>query len=323
MFKNNRLTQPVLIGVILSVIIAIIAFGANRVYASEMTQTDQSSTTASIKWDAPEGGDIACYFIGWGDDFKAAKKMVDSQNNKISAGYSSYTIEDLKPGHKYVVYITYKVKTSGVIQPLVEDGVIHTGPAKVTGVKVLSVDNIAKTMTFSWKTQEGASGYEYTLKNAAGKTVKKDRVVSGTESLIKLDIDNKDFYKFSVRAYSNRFGKDVYGASSSVIYAAAQPEITKASVSDKGLSLTWNNVKGAKNYTVYISRLETSGYKKVTTTSKNTYLLKKFTGSKIDRYNNYYIYVIADTKKDGKTYKSFKNMYNAVKGNQIAAHVFE
>lgn len=323
MTKTNRFNPVLIAGTAISTLLLILALGAIKVSAAEMKQTDQSSTTATITWDKPDESDVACYYIGYGEDFKAAKNMLDTQKKKISVGYSSYTIEELKAGQKYVVYIAYKHKSSGVIESLVEDGIIHTGPAKVTGIKLSDLSNGLKNATFTWQTQEGASGYEYIVKDNAGKTVAKDVVNTGSESLVKINIDTKDFYKFQVRAYSNRFEKMVYGEWSTAVYFGAQPELTKANAKRSGLSLTWNKIKGAKSYTVYVSTSEKSGYKKITTTTKNTYTVKKLSSSQISKTQNYYVYIIANTKNGSKTYKSFKNMYNAVKGNQIATHVFD
>lgn len=323
MIKTLKTNPALVVTVVIGALFMFLAFGPIKINAGDMKQVDQSSTTATISWETTDESDVACYYIGYGDDFKSAKELLDTHKKKISAGYSSYTIEGLKPGHKYVVYLAYKHKSSGVIESLVEDAVIHTGPAKVTGVKLMDLGNALKNATFSWITQEGASGYEYVVKNSSGKTVIKDVLNTGTDSLVKFDIDTNELYKFQVRAYSNRFDKMTYGDWSAAVYFCAQPEITKANATSKGLSLTWSKIKGAKNYTVYVSRSEKSGYKKVTKTTKNTFLLKKFSGSKIDKNKNYYIYIIADTKKSGKTYQSFKNMYNTVKGNQIASHIFD
>ncbi len=72
----------------------------------------------------------------------------------------------------------------------------------------------------------------------------------------------------------------------------------------KVIPLSWKKVKGAKNYTVYMSTNEKSGYKKITTTKKTSFKVKKFKKKALKYNKNYYFRIVANRKSGKKTIKS-------------------
>ena len=72
----------------------------------------------------------------------------------------------------------------------------------------------------------------------------------------------------------------------------------------KTLTASWKKVAGATSYTVYVSTKQKSGYKKVTTTKKESYKITKYGKKKLSSNKKYYVYVVANTKVGKTTYKS-------------------
>ena len=106
-------------------------------------------------------------------------------------------------------------------------------------------------------------------------------------------------------------GKKLYGKASSKFYAVPQPKITSvdSDVKQYSFHLKWKKVKGATRYTIYASKQQDSGYKKVATVKTNSYVFKKFNGSTINTLNNpYYLKVVTNAKIKKKKVKS-ENYY--------------
>ena len=74
-----------------------------------------------------------------------------------------------------------------------------------------------------------------------------------------------NFYKVKVRAYAlNSKNEKMYGSWSSWKYVSPQPDVTKIknNKSKKGIQISWDKIKGANRYVVYVSTKKDSGYKK-------------------------------------------------------------
>lgn len=276
----------------------------------KLEQKDQTSTSVLVAWEEPFNCDG--YYIGWGETTQDAAKMVEAKKFTKPAGYSSHNITGLKPGTKYYVCISYKVKFSDYAEKLVQDAVIYTLPEKVTGLKTTYLNYYLKDTTVSWKQQTGVAGYEYMLKNASGKIVEKGSVSSPTETKVKLDVTNNQFYSVSVRAFTEITGKKAYGAWSSPLYLGSQPVVKSIKATSNGIKMSWNKISGATNYTVYVSTSPKKGYKKAVTTKTNSCTIKKVNGKYVGKTGTYYVYVIANK---GKT-AGAKVFYTKVKGTK-------
>lgn len=282
-------------------------------------QTNININSVTLSWDAPDRPEK--YYFGWGETETEARTMVEKKTKKGDGALSTHTITGLKPGTKYYVCISYKVGTSDYITPIVKDFVVYTLPSgKTTGLKCDGIDQALSTATLSWKEQTGVSGYEYKL-IGGGKTLSDKTVAAGTTQ-VTLDINKNTFYSFKVRAYSTRSGKTVYGSWSSVYNFGPQPELINATASKSGLALKWNKISGVKNYTIYVSKTPNKGYKKVDTTTKTSYTVKSLAGSKFNKSNTYYVYIIANKTVKGKTISSIKSSYSAIKDSTITPGVF-
>ncbi len=320
MKKTNKLT--LFLVPVIAILLWIMFLPQNvKAEVIKCSQKDQTTNSVTLQWEEPSNPEK--YFFGWGETTQEAKAMVEKKEDYCAAGFTTHTIKGLKPGTKYYVCINYRVSAGNYISPIVTDFEVYTLPSgKTTGLKCDSINQTIGQATISWKEQTGVSGYEYVVTDATGKKIK-DTTENAGNTQVKIDINNKSFYTFKVRAFCDKTGKRVYGKWSDAKAFGAQPTIIKASGSKNGLSLTWSKLKDAKDYTVYVTRDIESGFQKITTTKNNKYTLKKYKGKSIDEYNTYYVYVIANKSVSGKIVKSYKNIYSEIKNNQITPHTFE
>ena len=109
-----------------------------------------------------------------------------------------------------------------------------------------------------------------------------------------------------MRAYVELSGGTTkYGAWSNWSYTSRQPELEIKNVGG-GQKLTWNKVDGAKNYTVWVSTREKTGFKKVKTTTKRALTVKKCGKSALKSGRTYYYTIVANKKIGKKTYQGSK-----------------
>ncbi len=319
MEKLKKIALSILPIMVVAIVCAFNSTDAKAV-VGPFKQIDQTASSVTVQWEEPEY--VKEYYFGWGETMQEAKASVDKKSDKCKAGFTTHTISGLKAGTKYYIYISYLVDVSNYVKPLVTDGEAYTLPGKTTGLKCESITQQLGQAVISWKEQTGVSGYEYKITDSNKKSVSGYTAAPG-DTQIKVEIKDSNFYTIKVRAYNDRTGKRVYGKWSETLNFASQPIITSANGSKKGLTLKWSKVPDAKNYTVYVSRSADSGYKKVTTTTKNTYKLTKLNGKAVDEANHYYIYVIASKTVNGKTVKSNKNTYTHVQGSVVSQYTFE
>ena len=112
-----------------------------------------------------------------------------------------------------------------------------------------------------------------------------------------------NFYKVKVRAYAlNSKNEKMYGSWSSWKYVSPQPDVTKIknNKSKKGIQISWDKIKGANRYVVYVSTKKDSGYKKFQITGKNSTTITKYGKNKLKSGKTYYFYVVAQKKVDNK-----------------------
>lgn len=146
-----------------------------------------------------------------------------------------------------------------------------------------------------------SDGFEYELLSYDNKSI-----VKGSYSGYKhVDISNKYFKKYQFfRARVRNFvslnnGTRIFTPWSDWEWYGRNPDITKIKRSGNGLKLSWKKMKGVTNYTVYASTKEKSGFKKVVTTKKTSYVVRKIKNKKLSSKKRYYFYVVAN-KKVGK-----------------------
>ena len=179
-------------------------------------------------------------------------------------------------------------------------------PGKPGSVKLSK--GTGKTLTFSWKKQTGASGYEVTLYKGSKKV--KTATTTKTQYQFKTLKENTQ-YSFHVRAYKTINGSKKYGNASSkltVKTASKAPTNLKITVGKKSATLKWKKTSGVTGYEVYTSGKSNSGFKKVATVKGAAKV--KYTKKKLKASKTYYFKVRSYTTKNGQ--KSYSN-YTSVK----------
>ena len=197
-------------------------------------------------------------------------------------------------------------------------------PAVPTGLGFYGQNNTE--FGFSWALDSnivmyGADynfGYELVVMNTKGKvigTYDKNSINNGYDTnfrtannKIYMAITNKKLtkqpFKFKVRAYVyDEAGNKLYSdySSDKVVVPRARIKKFKASSRSSG-KITWQKIKGAKSYSVYVASSETGKYKKKGTTSSTSYTVKNMSLGK-----RYYVYVVANgVKIKKKKYNSAK-----------------
>ena len=286
-------------------------------------QIAAGKTSITIKWDTPS--DLLPTETLLNFKVQLNKASDGSKNLKtvatLDASARSCEITGLKAGTKYNVMVYYDLygKNHLTVAPNEPPSTrlvgyqwgVGTLPANVTGLRLKSWSPAVKKMKVTWTRQTGADGYEYLCRKSNGATFKKGTVTGGKTYVILSKVKDTMCYSFHVRAYTTIGGKKYYGAWTSPLWCCAQPQITKAKVSGKKLSVKWKKVSGATSYAVYVSTKPKSGYKLTMTLpgSKKSAVLKKFKGKKFKNSAVYYVYVRALKSVDGKTFSSKKIRY--------------
>ena len=169
--------------------------------------------------------------------------------------------------------------------------VLTTAPA-VKGLKLASWDVKSNIVTLQWNnTAKYENGYQIEIYKADNKLVKTYNIYgrrAKSKTFILKSVKNTPF-QYRVRTYTFMNGEKQYGAWSDLAYAIPQANVSAAKVSNNAVKLSWKKVPGAKNYTVYRATKEGGKFKKVATTKKAAYTVKK-----LKTYKDYYFYVKAN-----------------------------
>lgn len=198
-----------------------------------------------------------------------------------------------------------------------------TQPATPGGLGVYSQDNkkIAVDFTFDsnlpyYSPENPASfGYEVTVSNLKGKVINIFNTNTDGSSFLKEDdntlallLRGKKYmnqgFKFKVRSFvCDQYNQPVYSEYSKEKVVIPRPVVhTLKALSKSSGKITWNKIKGAKKYTVYLSNNNGKKYKKYKSTSSNSLVINNM---QLDKY--YTVYVMAeDVKYNKKKLKSTK-----------------
>ena len=156
----------------------------------------------------------------------------------------------------------------------------------------------ADTITLKWNKVIGATGYRvyvYNTKTGKYKTVK---TTAGTTCTVK-KLKSGTAYKYAVKAYTKTSdGETIWAENSVKITTATKPATLKVKVTagSKKATLSWNEVRGATGYQVYM-KAPGESYKKIKVTTDSKYTVKSL--------------------KKGKTYKFRVRAYSKVDGKYI------
>ena len=264
----------------------------------------------SVSFDALEG--IENYYATFGNNETFISNSENNETISLSfkAAKGSLITDDIK------VYPITEDITEFDISSLDEDScysipadslkLIPVAPDKVT---VSEAFPTLGDVTMSANRAPYADGVQYKVIKQGKKTLKK-KTVKYKKSTTKViyqtitGVDNKKFYKVKIRSYINFNGKKKYGAWETR-YITNQVNLSGESVGlNNCISLKWDKIKGAKNYTIYASTKSSKDFKKIATLKGNKKNIKKVSGKNLSSGKKYYFYVIANKKSGGKTYSS-------------------
>ncbi len=277
---------------------------------TNLKQTKADSKSATFTWKKVTGANMYIVDYRKGNGEWKSKALGNVNSFKISGSKNSkYSVS---------VYAIRKSKSGFQAEnPSAVSGTVATLPTKITKVKMLTSGETGKpnagSVYFSWSANNAAAGYEYIIygsnnKKMFGKTINPSstKVVKIASSKLK----NDQFMKIKVRGYVFVNGKKKPGEWSDDCWFAKFPKKGKLDKdASKGIKVSWSKMKGANDYTIYISTNRESGYKKAMTTKKNSCIIKKCNGSKLVSGRTYYIKIVANKKVKGKTYKSDNTWY--------------
>lgn len=182
--------------------------------------------------------------------------------------------------------------------------------ATPTGLTLVSASD--SKVVIRWNGVDGAKGYAVeraTDPNGKWKEIKKN--TSSTE-YSDTDIDGGTTYYYRVRAFKKsgflNLGK-TYSDYSSYVKTIIDPAQVKGlmavTAGATSIKLAWDTSKGAQGYQVYMFDPSINDFKKIATTSKNTYTVRKLTGR-----TGYKFKVRSYHKLNGVKYSPFSNELN-------------
>lgn len=180
---------------------------------------------------------------------------------------------------------------------------INLIPSKPGNIYVSNYWGSLKEIQAKWDQSMFADGYQVEVYRANDKKPM-STLQTSFESVYAKNINEKNFYKIRVRAYTTINGQIKYGQWSDYVHLAQQPKVKLKKVGSKKLKVSWNKVNGATSYTVYMSTKKDSGYKKVKTLKKTSLTVKKFKKKALKKNKTYYVYVVANKKVGKKNIKS-------------------
>lgn len=263
--------------------------------ASSSTVVQTKATTSS-------------FTLSWGKITNAKyyniyyRKSTSSTTDSLMMYSPSVVVNHLSANSKY--YVSVKAYTSkGTLLASTGTFTCKTLPGQ-PGFRGKSTNHSTGKMTLYFKTPSNAAVEGYRVKYTNVKTKGNKTLTTSNLSYCYLPLKYSAYYKVEVNGYITLNGKKVYSAKRT-IYLAQQPKIYKKSATKSTMTVRWNKVAGATNYSVYVSTSPNSGYKKVKTTTGTTYTK---TGMKIGKY--YYMYVVANRRVGSTTYKSPADYYS-------------
>lgn len=264
----------------------------------------RTDTTVTIAWNKISG--VSGYRVRMYD---AATGTYITVKNVTT---NSYTIADLSPAASYVIKVQAYVKMNGTTKlygAYSAETKIYTQPAMVTSVKISDLQK--KSMTISWKKQSNVLGYRVYLYNSKGKQISK--ADTSVNSYCIKGLTTGTAYSVKVRAfYAKENGTVIYGALTTKMNVTTLPAkvtgIKQSNVTTDSLQLTWKKKTGASGYKVYLYDSTAKAYKKVKTTTGNSYTLKKLKAGK-----KYKVKVVTYVLNGTKTYAAEESdIYQAV-----------
>lgn len=237
--------------------------------------------------------------------------VYDSDTNALlgTTTTPSFVRTGLAPGNAYDTKVVpvrmsdsgYAASTSGRTLSYA-----HTKPAKpvTPSTANFGITNLFSSINVVYFSatdpSRAANGYEIEVSTLTGK-----KVFTATSSNYRFQMTGNTAYKYRCRFYATYGNEYIYGDWSGYRYMVNQKASGKR-VKKNRIKVNWKKFSGAKNYTVYISTKEKSGYKKVKTLgSKSSSLtIAKCGKSKLKKGKTYYVRIVPMFKIGKSSVKS-------------------
>ena len=247
--------------------------GASLSAQSGISQTAASETSVTIQWN-PVANAVK-YAVSISPLNSSSYRLlgyVDNPRNKA-------TINKLKAGTAYIIKITALNSSDTAISGRYTFNMKTVTPSNaITGYKVVYQGSAArKPITKYFKTR-----YSFTI-----------------------PISDNTFYQVKIYPYLVLGNKRYVSSTSTNRYVANAISLQKAGNTNTSMSVKWNRTAGANSYSIYIRYPGSDSFKKVKTTSSNSFTL---TGMK--KNTKYGIKVIANKKVKNKVWRSDSKIYN-------------
>ena len=253
---------------------------------------DVTSDSITLKWNKAEGATGYIVYMYNSSTGKYIRLGVTAKN--------SYKAEKVKSvvGARFRVRSYTKINKTYVYG---EYSDLYTNKIALSNIRNAKVSSVkANSYKISWSAVKGAEAYQVVRYDAVNKKWKYIKKVTSASAAFK-GIDEGEKAVYRVRAYAQQNGKNVYGNYSSNINATtlpAMPNNLKVSANKyNGLTIKWNEVKGATGYVIYSYNSANGKWVLLGTTTKNYYYNNKLTETR-----NYTYRVKAFISLDGNTY---------------------
>ena len=328
--QTLKSTRTILVKALATMFIAAFIFVVTgfKSNASSVVQTAEGDKSATIKWTETTSSD---YSIGWArvvegntsDAYTKARAMAEKRSVVVSGSTKSYTVKNLANDAQYAVVLRYSSGTAGKYYYYCSyNYYVYTKMTPVKNIKQVEWYKYAKSLHVEWDRKPGSVQYEYRFTTNKGKVIKTEVTSSNSFSH---GIKNNQIYKVQVRAIRTPYssdstvGKQVTGWSAAE-YMFTQPTIKSAKVKGGKLTIKWDKINGATNYTIYASTKQSKGYKKVGSVSakKGSFTIKKLKGKKFKASKTYYVYVVANKKVKGKVITKDVTYTYKIKGSSVS-----
>lgn len=275
---------------------------AVRVYSND-SNSDLYSEKGIVYLDIPEfsiEGTVKGVKISWGKvagakEYKIYRKYSGGSWKAIKTVTSkttSYTDTSLSSG-KTVYYKIVAVNGSST-----SDYEYHKMYYLAT--PEVSVKNISTGVRVSWKKVSGATSYEVYRKAGSAKSWKKIKTTKSTAYTDK-SVKSGTTYKYTIRAVSSS-GKSKYGSTAyEKIRFLSAPKLEKIKSTKSGVTVYWDDVKGASKYHIY-RKTGSGSYKLIKTVSGKSTVKYLDKSAKKGKTYSYRVYA---------GYSSYKSSYKS------------
>lgn len=220
---------------------------------------------------------------------------------KVTVPTVSYTDSNVVPGTKYYYTVKGYCESDGIVRwgnyKASKSITTKTAAPKLVSAKSSAYNKIKVT----WKTVDGATGYQVYRKVSGGSWKKLKKLSSSATSYTDSSAITGTTYYYTVRSYRIVDGKVIWGRYNTSgikgIAKTAAPTLVSAKILSSGKTkITWKKVEGASGYRIYVKN-SNGKWKSLKTVGATT---TSYTYSK--SYGNSQTYTVKSYRKvDGKT----------------------